>query len=367
MRVVVAMSGGVDSSVAALLMQEAGHEVIGVSLQLWDYSTHDENKFGSCCSPDDLYDARRVAEKLEMPFYVVNAEAEFRREVVDAFVATYGQAETPSPCVHCNHRVKFRRLVQIARGLGADRLVTGHYVRSHRSAEGAVRLFKALDGAKDQSYFLFNLSQSVLSYLDFPLGTLTKAEVRARASAIGLPTASKHESQELCFIPENDYVAFLAGGGGEMPEGDIVDVAGVVLGRHRGLHRHTIGQRKGLGIAASEPLYVLGMDSASNRLIVGSNQALFLDGLLARDVVWLQGKPPEDLHLWARIRSRAREARMTLHPAESDGEWTVQFEEPQRAISPGQAVVFYNGDELLGGGWIVSPLDHSVPRAAFDV
>jgi tRNA-specific 2-thiouridylase len=354
MRVVVAMSGGVDSSVAAVLMRKAGHDVVGISLQLWDHSGTDENRFGSCCSPDDLYDARRVAEQLDMPFYVINAQADFRKHVVDGFTQSYLRGETPSPCVNCNDYVKFDRLLEITEKLGGDRLVTGHYARTRVHPDGRVSLHRAADRAKDQTYFLFSLRQDRLSRVLFPLGDMTKDEVRELAMANGLPTASKHDSQELCFVPDNDYGAFLEGEGATPVPGEIVDLEGRVRGIHRGLYRYTIGQRRGLGIASPEPLYVIGMDLERNRLLVGPDSSLFRHGLIARDVSWIREEPQVDDDVQGRIRYRSRDSSLRLTRL-GDGRYLVYFAEPQRAITPGQAVVFYSGDQVLGGGWIERP------------
>ena len=353
MRVVVAMSGGVDSSVAAVLAREAGHEVIGISLQLWDYSGTDENKFGTCCSPDDLYDARRIAEQLEIPFYVVNAQTDFRKHVVDEFTSSYARGETPNPCVRCNDHVKFDRLLDMTDALGGEMLVTGHYARRETLDDGRFILRKAVDRAKDQTYFLFTLDQARLRRLWFPLGGMTKDAVRELAMNRGLPTASKHDSQELCFVPDNDYGRFIETQGIEATAGDIVDVQGRVRGRHRGLHHYTIGQRRGLGIASPDPLYVLALDLPGNRLIVGPDQALFEHGLVARGVSWVAGEPGSDEDVLARIRYRAREVPVQLQ-ALGQGRYVVRFAEPQRAVTPGQAVVFYRDDQVLGGGWIES-------------
>lgn len=356
MRVVVAMSGGVDSSVAAALMKEAGHEVIGMALRLWDYSGRDENNFGTCCSPDDLYDARRVAQLLDIPFYVVNSERDFRQQVVESFTESYLKGETPNPCVHCNDTVKFERLLQLARGLGAERLATGHYARKHLLPNGKEVLRKAADAGKDQTYFLFRLDQARLNEVLFPLGDFTKSEVRAMAESRGLPTASKHDSQELCFIPDNGYGQFIEEQGHKAEPGDIVDLDGRVMGRHRGLFHYTIGQRRGLGIANPEPLYVLGVDVKQNRLLVGPDHALFRTGLLAREVNWVAGPPDASMELSARIRYRSKEVPVKWRRRE-DGRYELYFATPQRAVTPGQAVVFYHDDCVLGGGWIDGPID----------
>jgi tRNA-specific 2-thiouridylase len=351
MRVVVAMSGGVDSSVAAMIARDAGHDVVGISLQLWDHSGIDENRFGTCCSPDDLYDARRVAEQIGIPFYVVNAQADFRRHVVDAFTASYLRAETPNPCVHCNNHVKFDRLLELARGLGADLLATGHYARKTILPDGRYALRRAVDPAKDQTYFLFHLDQERLERIWFPLGEMTKQEVREYAMARGLPTASKHDSQELCFVPDNDYAGFIEAQGVKADPGEIIDLEGRVRGRHRGLFHYTVGQRKGLGISSSDPLYVVALDHGANRVIVGPDRALFQQGLEARGVNWISGQPAPDEEVSARIRYRARDAAVRWRLLEA-GRYEIRFAEPQRALTPGQAIVFYKDDRVLGGGWI---------------
>lgn len=362
MRVVIAMSGGVDSSVAAALLKEAGHDVIGLALQLWDYSHTDEDKFGTCCSPDDLQDARRVAQLLDIPFYVVNSERDFRQQVVDSFTESYLKGETPNPCVHCNDTVKFERLLTLAQGMGADMLATGHYARKEQLPNGLEVLRKATDRTKDQTYFLFRLDQARLNQVLFPLGALTKPEVRALAEARGLPTASKHDSQELCFIPDQGYGQFIEEQGHPAEPGDIVDLEGRKLGRHRGLFHYTIGQRKGLGIAHPEPLYVLALDVEHNQLVVGSDKHLFRQGLLAREVNWVAGEPDPEEPLSARIRYRATEVPVRL-VRRDEGLYEVYFVTPQRAITPGQAVVFYQGELVRGGGWIVSALAPSATDA----
>lgn len=362
--VVVAMSGGVDSSVSAILMKEKGYDVIGVSLQLWDYTKNNDNKFGTCCSPDDLYDARRVAKLLDIPFYVINVENNFKESVVNYFIDDYINARTPNPCVKCNQFVKFDKLLQTVSDLGADYLVTGHYAKKIVLDNGYYVVGKACDSQKDQSYFLYTLKQSQLSKLLFPLGDLTKPEVREIARKWSLSTASKHESQELCFVPDNDYAGFIEKeyGSKNFPEGDIVDINGAVLGRHRGLHKYTIGQRKGLGISSSNPLYVVSLKKDDNTLVVSEDNFLYKKSLIAKDISWILGYQEESFKnsLYARIRYRGKDAKCSIKQvtvdsdSSSDYRYIVSFEEPQRAITPGQAIVFYYNDYVIGGGWIES-------------
>lgn len=358
MRVLVAMSGGVDSSVAAFLLQQAGHEVIGLALRLSNHRSFEASETRTCCAPDDLYDARRVASQLGIPFYVVDARSEFQERVVRPFVEEYLNASTPSPCVTCNDTIKFDRLLELAEQVGADCLATGHYARIEVLPDGRRALKKARDLQRDQTYFLFQLGQDRLARVLFPLGELIKPEIRAMAEREGLPTASKHDSQELCFVSNNDYAGFIEAQGGSSSPGEIVHKDGRVLGMHRGLLHYTIGQRKGLGVAAPEPLYVLELNRERNQIVVGADADLFQYTVLARDMRWILDPPAPDEQLAARIRYRAREAPATLLQRQ-DGLWEVRFSQPQRAITPGQALVVYDGETIRGGGWIVGLADQA--------
>jgi tRNA-specific 2-thiouridylase len=353
MRVVAAMSGGVDSSVAAALLAEAGHEVIGLSMQLYDQRRSPE-AFGSCCSLDDLHDARRVASRVGFPHYIVNFEEAFQAAVVRNFVEEYSAGRTPIPCVHCNADLKFSTLLERAAGLGASAVATGHYARAiHDEDAGRFRLLRSLDREKDQSYFLFPLGQDQLARAMFPVGHLTKAEVRAHATRLGLPVAAKPESHDLCFVPDGDPAGFVERARADLEsEGDVVDVDGRPVGRHRGIHRYTVGQRKGLGLATGRPVYVLELQPATRRVVVGPREALERRELTAAHVNWTAGTPPSGpVRLTARIRHRHADAPATVTPR-GDGRAQVAFDAPQVAIAPGQAVVFYDGDEVVGGGWI---------------
>lgn len=359
-RVVVAMSGGVDSSVAIARLKDEGYECIGVSMQLWDYSKKEDTAGatgGSCCSLDDLNDARSVAYKLDLPFYVVNVEEVFTREVVDYFVASYLSGATPNPCIKCNQILKFEVLLKKALNLEADYLATGHYARITEEG-GAFRLFKGADPAKDQSYFLFTMTREQLSRVLFPVGSLTKDEVRGYARSLGLRTSDKKESQEICFVEEPSYTDFMASRGFAAERtGEITDGSGRVLGLHKGTFNYTIGQRKGLNLSGG-PFYVTGIDTANNRVIVGPEEALFCAGLTAGELNWIdeeseaafnEGKALTGLTVKIRYRHSGADA---LLERGSPGQTVVRFTEPQKAVTPGQAVVFYRGDEVVGGGWI---------------
>ena len=346
------MSGGVDSSVAAALLKEQGYQIIGIMLRLWSENRPGEEWANRCCTPDAVDDARRVADRLEIPFYLVNVEERFRDQVVQPFIQEYCAGRTPNPCIECNRHIRFRFLLQRALALDADYLATGHYARVVYR-DGRYHLWRAIDRAKDQSYQLYTLGQQELAHVLFPLGNLTKEEVRQMAAERGLPVADKPESQEICFVADNDYRRFLRDWApGAFRPGEIVDRAGRVLGQHDGLPGYTVGQRKGLGIAAPEPLYVLEMDVERNRLVVGPAGELGARRLLAERVSYVSGSPPlEPCRVTAKIRYQAQDALATLEPGEA-GTARLTFDELLRDITPGQAVVFYQGEEVLGGGTI---------------
>jgi tRNA-specific 2-thiouridylase len=366
MRIVVAMSGGVDSSVAAALLAREGHEVIGLSMQLYDHSLRPEGeqsarpgegavRFGTCCTIDDLHDARRVAARIGIPHYIVNFEEQFAGTVIANFVSEYAAGRTPIPCVHCNGDLKFATLVARAEGLGADFVATGHYARVDLDpVTGRYRLKRGADPAKDQSYFLFTLDQAQLSHAMFPIGDLDKAAVREQARELGLSVAEKPDSHEICFVADGNHGAFLEREGHMAGAGVIRDLAGQVLGQHAGVHRFTVGQRKGLGLSSPIPLYVVGIDAAENAVTVGPKDALERATLTASGVNWIAAAPPPPgTRVTARIRHRHREAPASLEPI-GDDRVRVTFDESQAAVAPGQAVVMYDGDVVVGGGWIDS-------------
>jgi tRNA-specific 2-thiouridylase len=352
MRIVVAMSGGVDSSVAAALLAQQGHEVIGLSMQLYDQS-EGQTAFGSCCTLDDLHDARRVAVRLGIPHYIVNFEEKFHETVVSDFVREYAAGRTPIPCVHCNGDLKFARLVERAAGFGADLVATGHYARVSRDeASGRFRLLRGRDAAKDQSYFLFTLTQAQLAHAVFPLGDLDKPAVREQARALDLAVADKPDSHEICFVADGDHAGFLEAHGVRRSAGEIRNVAGEVVGQHTGVHRFTVGQRKGLGLSSPIPLYVVGIDAADGAVTVGPREALDRGELTAGRVNWIAGAAPAaGTRVSAQIRHRHKEAAATIHPIGAD-RVSLVFDDPQAAIAPGQALVMYQGNEVVGGGWI---------------
>ena len=360
MKLAVAMSGGVDSSAAAALLKAEGHELVGFTMQLWNQRrgiSVDENGEplpSRCCSLDDVYDARRVAEELGFPFYVLNLEKEFERDVVQPFVNSYLNGETPIPCVACNSRLKFASLDKLAVSLGCEKVATGHYARVETDESTGRRLLRrGLDSGKDQSYFLFSLTQEQLAAASFPVGHLAKDAVRDLARDLGLTVADKPDSQEICFVPDGDYAAFIERQTETMPrDGAIVNQAGDVLGRHGGVHKFTVGQRKGLGIALAEPMYVLELRSADQTVVVGTRPALERSSLTASQVNWISGEPPAGaLRITAQIRHRHRAADATVRAVDATRA-AVEFDVPQTAITPGQAVVFYDGETVLGGGWI---------------
>ena len=355
-RVAAAMSGGVDSSVAALLLKQQGAAVVGLSMQLYDRGRDGRSSYGRCCSPRDLQDARAAADRIGIPFYVLNMEEEFRRDVIDRFVSEYRSGRTPVPCVDCNAGPKFRHLLGRAATLGADRLATGHYARiGHDSITGRRTLLRARDLAKDQTYFLYNLTQDQLDRVVFPVGEMSKQTVRELASTHTLPNAAKPESQDICFVPEGRYTDVIRReSGGTGPPGEIVDTRGTVLGRHEGLAGFTVGQRRGLGLNDPRRLYVVALHPESNRVIVGEEREQYGSHLRAVDANWVSiPEPLSPFTALARIRSThpGAPARVTPFP---EGRFEVEFEAEQRAITPGQAVVLYDGDRVLGGGTIAA-------------
>ena len=365
--IAVAMSGGVDSSTVAAILAHSGETVVGLTLQLWDqtrlagrHGIPDAPKAGRCCSLDDVYDARHVAEHLGIPYYVVNEEERFERDVVRPFVSEYMAGRTPIPCSLCNNHIKFDQLLQTARSIGAARIATGHYaVNEYDPARGRWILKRPVDSAKDQTYFLFGLTQEQLAHTLFPLGKMTKPAVRGMARQHGLRLAEKPDSQEICFIPGGDYkqfmTAYLEEQGEQMPEtaGELVASNGEILGRHDGIFNFTVGQRKGLKVASPNPLYVLQIHPSSHRVTVGADAELATRHLRARRLNWISiPSLTGPMRVCAKIRHRHEPAWATLEPAGAD-EAIATFDEPQRAVTPGQSAVFYEGDEVVGGGWIV--------------
>ena len=351
MRIVVAMSGGVDSSVAAALLAEQGHDVIGLSMQLYDHRS-DDQPWGSCCTLDDLHDARRVASRLGFPHYILNFERQFRDTVISNFVQEYASGRTPLPCARCNGDLKFSTLLDRARGLGAAHVATGHYAKVEQDPDGWWLLKRAADCQKDQSYFLFSLTQEQLAAAMFPVGQLAKAQVRDEARRLGLVVADKPDSQEICFVPDGDYAGFVARREPAAARaGAIVTQDGRQLGSHEGVHRFTIGQRKGLGISAQSPMYVLKIDAATSTVTVGVRQALERMSLTASGVNWIGRIPASPVPVQAQIRHRHTPGAGVVR-ALGDARAEMVFDDPQPAITPGQAVVFYDGDVVIGGGWI---------------
>ncbi len=361
------MSGGVDSSSAAALLKEQGHELVGFTMQLWNQKrgiSTDENGDplpSRCCSLDDVYDARRVAESIGIPFYVLNLEQEFEESVVKPFVEDYLNGETPIPCVACNSRLKFASLDRMAQSLGCDKVATGHFARvEYDAAANRYRLFRGKNHWKDQTYFLWELTQDQLSRAYFPLGEMLKSEVREIARENNLYVAEKQESQEICFVPDGDYSGFIdryldhENRADETPKGGaIVNAAGVKLGEHTGIHRYTIGQRRGLGIAHEKPLYVTQIERLKNQIIVGEKADLNALEFIAKGVNWVAfDEPTAPVRAFVKVRYRHEPAQATIY-ALPDNRARIRFDEPQSAITPGQTTIFYDGEECVGGGWIV--------------
>ena len=352
-KVVVAMSGGVDSSVAAVLLKQQGYEVIGMMLRLWsEPGKEDSNR---CCTPDSMAQARRVAAALDIPFYVIDAKEIFHKTVVSYFLEGYANGQTPNPCLACNRQIRWEFLLNHALALGADFMATGHYVRKQVAPDGRQLLLKAIDPAKDQSYVLHVLTQEKLARAIFPVGEYKKPEIRQIAEAHGLSVAKRPDSQDLCFLAGEDYRAFLQRNRPEMLNGgEIVNRAGQVLGRHDGLPNYTIGQRKGLGLTSPEPLYVLGKEATTNRLIVGEATELGTTELVAINVNWTSGiVPVEPFRAFVKTRYTATPAPAEVFPQQESTQVKIKFDAPQRDLTPGQAAVFYNGDLVLGGGLII--------------
>jgi tRNA-specific 2-thiouridylase len=362
--IAVAMSGGVDSSTVAALLARDGRAVIGLTMQLWNQRRLPElnpgGGAGRCCSLDDVYDARRIAGQIGIPYYVVNFEQQFEEQVVKPFVAEYLAGRTPIPCTLCNNYIKFDRFLEMADAAGAHQIATGHYARiRYDEASGRYQLLRAVDPAKDQTYFLFGLTQAQLARTLFPLGGMTKPEVRELARSMGLAVAEKGDSQEICFVPGGDYAAFLSaylkesGAPEESVRGEIVTSGGRRLGEHEGVHHFTVGQRRGLGIASGEPLYVIATDPQTQRVVVGSNDELLRERFFTGQVNWisiagLTGPRPAQV----KIRNKHAAAAATLYETGDPNRVEVVFQDPQRAVTPGQGAVFYDGDVVLGGGWI---------------
>jgi len=350
-RILAAMSGGVDSSVAALLLQREGWEVIGISMDLYDYSTVTRDREGTCCSLDDLYDARRVCDTLGIPYYVLNLRDEFRREVIDPFIREYTAGRTPNPCILCNEHLKFRALLRKADELGAEGVATGHYAVIRREPDGRCRLFTSPDAGKDQSYFLFSLDSERLRRIHFPVGGMMKEQVRRIALEAGLPVYEKRESQDICFVTDDSYARFLESRGIREDRGRFVDREGNFLGNHKGVLHYTVGQRKGLGIASREPLYVVAIDAEKNEIVLGSDGETFSEEATVVTPTFVAGSPPgAEFRATARIRYHHPGVPCTVRSAAD--RLRVRFDAPQRSVTPGQALVLYDGAEVLGGGWI---------------
>jgi len=364
-RVVVAMSGGVDSSVAAALMVEYGYDVVGMMMRLWSEETVTGGSANRCCTPDQMADARRIADKLGIPFYVLDTKEVFRNTIVDFFIDQHRQGYTPNPCLECNRHIRFEYLLNNALALDADYLATGHYARIAQDENGRFQLKTGLDDHKDQSYVLSVMGQEQLSHVMFPVGEFAKTEVREIAARFGLPTASKKDSQDLCFLGDNDYRRFLRDHAPEvMNAGSIVRRSGEVVGEHSGLANYTVGQRKGLGVFGAEPLYVIGMNPTQNTLIVGTADELGGSELTAKRVNWVSGiTPTEPFEAGVKIRYKAKPVPATITPLEG-GRMQIHFDAPLRDITPGQGAVIYDADVCLGGGIIERQSAPVVPVAS---
>ncbi len=363
-RVVVAMSGGVDSSVTAALLAEEGYDVVGITLQLYDHGVAVQKK-GSCCAGQDIHDARRVSEELGIPHYVLDYESRFKNQVMEEFADSYIKGETPIPCVRCNQTVKFKDLLETAKDLGADCMATGHYVQRLVGEDGKAQLVRGVDQGKDQSYFLFATTQEQIDFLRFPLGGLDKEETRKHAERFGLIVADKPDSQDICFVPEGRYVDVIERlRPGAMEPGNIVDLDGNVLGEHQGIVRYTIGQRRGIGVGGTaEPLYVLKLDPVTKQVIVGPKEALQTREIWVKEVSWIgEDVPAEGLPVTAKIRSTRPGVPATIF-LESAGRARLVLYEAESGVSPGQAAVFYADDRVLGGGWIAGAISTD-PRLA---
>ena len=361
--IAVAMSGGVDSSVVAGMLNRAGERVIGMTMQLWnqkrlpDIAT--DKPTGRCCSLDDVYDARHVAQHLGIPYYVVNFEDRFEAQVVKPFIDEYLAGRTPIPCTLCNNFIKFDQFLEMAEGIGAREIATGHYARIDWNGEsGRWEMRRSVDRSKDQTYFLCGLKQDQLARTRFPLGGMEKTQVRELARELGIPTAAKPDSQEICFVPNGDYAGFIdsyfkeQGIAASETQGEIVTADGRVVGQHAGVHHFTVGQRRGLGVSAAEPLYVIATEPASKRVVIGRNGDLLRGSMHVREVNWISiAGPAAPLRAEVKIRNKHAAAQATLHPVDAT-RIEVRFDEPQRAVTPGQGAVFYSGDLVLGGGWI---------------